>query len=179
MNRLIFSFCLSASLLIVSTSTAQKTATPPPDTGDRRDMGDLLIQGLKQIDGCLAVKTCEWNDGKQSIVAWFKNKEAAVEWYYSDTHQGLIGTKTEQDQEYHEPMEHVDDEAQPVMVIATLTPSDQPELPGMKIPISQISIELFAALPGGAHISGRVSPETFRVPHMRDYTAESAAAGNH
>ena len=76
-------------------------------------------------------------------------------------------------------MEHVDDEAQPVMVIATLTPSDKPELPGMKIPISQISIELFAALPGGAQISGRVSPETFRVPHMRGSTAESAAAGNH
>ena len=82
----------------------------------------------------------------------------------------MIGNKTDGAKKADEPMEHIQDDNQPIMVIASLTPAAKPELPGINIPISQISIELFAPLPGGAHVGGRVSPKNFKVPHMRDYT---------
>ena len=175
MNRLIIRLFVAAWLAFISTSMAQQTATPP-DRRTQDDMGELLIQGLKDVDGCLAVKTCRWSDGKQSIVAWFENRAAAVSWYYSPTHQSMMGDKTDRALEKNEPMVHVEDTDRPIMVMATLTPADKPELRGIDIPISQISIELFAALPGGAQISGRVSPAGVQVPHMRDYSPSPAGA---
>ena len=160
---------LLTALILVSTATAQRTAAPESTARQRPDMGQLLMKGLKEVDGCLAVKSCDWNDGKSSIVAWFENKAAAVDWYYSDVHQGMIGNKTDGSRQDDEPMKYIVDEDQPIMVIATITPSDEPRLSGIDIPISQISIELFAPLPGGAHVGGRVSPASLEVPHMRDY----------
>ncbi|MEM7455850.1 MAG: hypothetical protein AAF456_15965 [Planctomycetota bacterium] len=143
-----------------------------PQAGEQQpDMGTLLIQGLQQTEGCLGVKTCQWDDGKTSIVAWFENKAAAQRWYYSDTHMGMIGGSTDGTvgDEQHAPLTHVEDDDTPIMVIASLTFSDRPELPGINIPISQISIEMFAPLPGGAQMNGRVSPEAFIVPEMNTY----------
>ena len=71
-----------------------------------------------------------------------------------------------------EPLAHVPDDQGPIMVIATITPSDTPEIEGFPVPISQISIELFAPLPGGAHVNGRLAPEAFEVEHMRDLTGQ-------
>lgn len=166
MHRRIPRFLVVILLTSRSSVIAQEVATRPEPP---RNMGALLMQGLREVEGCLEVKTCEWNDGKRSIVAWFEDKDAAVAWYYSDTHQAMIGTKTDGTMKNQEPMQYVTD--QPVMVIATLTPAHKPELPGVQIPISQISIELFSALPGGAQIGGRVSPPEFKIPHMRDYTS--------
>ena len=162
----------------------QKTESPPKVVQEKtetrqekkprgRDMGAMLIRGLKKTKGCIDVKTCQWSDGKQSIVAWFENKKAAVAWYYSGTHQAMMGGQTDGSTTTGKPLEHVKNDKQPIMVIASLTPSKKPELEGVKIPISQISIELFAALPGGAHVGGRVSPKGFKVPHMRDYTKKT------
>ena len=167
MNRVIFQWTLFACLAFVSSSFAQQTAAPP---AQQEDMGAILVKGLRAVDGCLQVKTCEWDDGKQSIVAWFENKKAATAWFHSPTHQAMIGGKTDGSIDNMEPMQYLEDENQPIMVIASLTPAAKPELAGMNIPISQISVELFAPLPGGALIGGRVSPPTFHVPHMRDYT---------
>ena len=163
-------YLLFTALILTSTATAQRSAAPSA-TGQRPDMGKMLMQGLKEVDGCLEVKTCKWNDGKSSIVAWFVDKAAAADWYYSDVHQGMIGNKTDGSLRDDEPMKYLVDEDQPIMVIATLTHSEKPELSGIDIPISQISIELFAPLPGGAQVGGRVSPAAFPVPHMRDYTS--------
>jgi len=187
MNRLWIHFFAIFSLTFVSTIQAQPPAAPPAksvqqpakqqtDQRQKPDMGNILIGGLKKVDGCLQVKTCRWEDGKQSIVAWFENKEAAENWYYSATHQAMMGGKVDDSLEKREPMQHIENVDQPMMVIATLTPAAKPELPGFKIPISQISIELFAALPGGAYVGGRVSPETFKVPHMRNYLGDDANA---
>ena len=166
MQRPIIHMALLASLVFVSSSLAQQTAPP----AQQEDVGAILVKGLRAIDGCLQVKTCDWDDGKQSIVAWFENKKAATAWFHSPTHQAIIGGKTDGSMDNMEPMQYIEDESQPIMVIASLTPSSKPELPGMNLPISQISVELFAPLPGGAYISGRVSPLDMNVPHMRDYT---------
>ena len=185
MSRLIASSIIAISLTIGSTAWAQQSIAPSKKSGQQEadqqtdqqqggDMGGMLIKGLQAVDGCIAVKTCDWSDGKQSIVAWFKNKEAVETWYYSRTHQGMMRAMTDGSFEADEPMQHIENEDQPIMVIATLTPSDKMDLPNMKMPISQISIELFAALPGGAHVNGRASPDGFEVPHMKDYSPPSS-----
>ena len=143
---------------------------PASDKQRQPDMGMILMRGLKETPGCLGVKTCRWDDGKQSIVAWFEDKDAAATWYYSATHQAMMKGNTDEEDTEKEPMQHIVDDSQPIMVIASITPSDRPRLPGIKIPISQISIELFRALPGGAQVGGRVSPLEFKVPHMKNYT---------
>ena len=56
------------------------------------------------------------------------------------------------------------------MVIASLTFSDRPQIDGIPIPISQISIEVYQAAPGGAYINGKLAPESFKVEHMKNLT---------
>ena len=89
MLKIVCKISLLAFVLSIHTPViAQRSAPPAGKT--QGDMGRLLLDGLKEVDGCLAVKQCGWNDGKQSIVAWFKNKKAAAEWYYSPIHQAMM-----------------------------------------------------------------------------------------
>ncbi|MHC4975817.1 MAG: antibiotic biosynthesis monooxygenase family protein [Planctomycetota bacterium] len=154
-------------LLNGNTATAQEQEGQP-------DMGDMLISGLKQVEGCLGVDAGRYMSGKNTIVAWFENAEAAKRWYFSDTHQYMMtGMGAGEDYE-HKPLSHVEDQDSPIMVIATITPTDgEQQVEGFPVPISQVSIELFAPLPGGAHVNGRFSPDSFVVPHMTDLTDES------
>lgn len=48
------------------------------------------------------------------------------------------------------------------------------EIPDVPFPISQIAIEIYEALPGGAYIMGRFAPDGVKVAHMRDYTPQEA-----
>lgn len=140
------------------------------------DIGMMLINGLRETEGCLGVDAGDMMSGKNVIIAWFENKAAVEKWYYSRTHLGALKRfiKTDVD---HEPLEFVTDENAPIMVIASLTPSTREELAQVAMPISQISIELFAPLPGGAHLNGRLSPETFKVAHMHDLSDGAAGGG--
>ena len=171
-------FCLLLSAAIVTNGFAQQ-ATESAKGGQAvqerpsGDMGAILVRGLKKTEGCLGVETCEWQSGKQSIVAWFENKAAATRWYQSSTHQAMMKGNMEGFGGGGEPMQHIKDEETPIMVLASLTFASKPELDGVKLPISQISIELFAPLPGGAFVGGRVSPKGFKVPHMKGYTPDS------
>ncbi len=136
----------------------------------QNEMGERLAAGLRETEGCLGVDLAQWQSGKNTICAWFENKEAVERWYYSDTHQGFMGAvggKAGDD----EPMQHVKTEG-PIMVMATISFNGPPALPGSRIPFSQIAIELFEPLPGGAHVNGRLAPEKFKVEHMRDLTPE-------
>ena len=173
----LLAFCLTFVSSATTSAVAQEKTVQPPQQTQPEDIGTILVKGLKAVDGCIDVKTCEWSDGKQSIVAWFENKEAAASWYYSETHQGMMRAMTDGGfDDEAEPMEHIKDEEQPIMVIASLTPSAKMDLPGVKMPISQISIELFAPLPGGAQVGGRVSPPEFKVPYMDNYTPPKESA---
>ena len=144
--------------------TASANATPAVQP----DLGEMLLQGLRATPGCLAADGARWDSGKNSIVGWFESKDAVIAWYDSNVHRHLMepmgGASSE-------PLAHVPDDQGPIMVIATSTFSERPEIEGFPAPISQISIELFAPLPGGAHVNGRLAPDTFTVEHMRDLTA--------
>lgn len=141
------------------------------------DMGQRLIAGLMATPGCLKADATAWRDGRNSIFAWFENKAAVERWYHSDTHQGMMG-QLGAGPDQRQPLEHVEDPDAPVLVIATINFNGPPAVPG-PIPFSEIAIELFAPLPGGAFIGRRLAPETFEVSHMRDFTqAGYPPAGN-
>lgn len=151
---------------------AQPASTPAPSAprapgNAGAGFATMLMQGLKSVDGCLGVEAAQTQSGKNVIIAWFRDAKAARDWYNHPVHLrmvGMVGQKPED----NKPLEHVADGV-PVMVMATITPSDKPEIEGFPMPISQISIELYAPLPGGAAINGRLAPEAFPVEHMQDY----------
>lgn len=150
-------------------------ARPQPDqpagpAAGGQDMGRALIEGLRATDGCLGVDAAQTMSGRNTIIAWFENKEAVKRWYYSDVHQSMMRGATDPDEFGAGPLRHVEDEETPIMVVATITFADRPHFESIRMPISQISIELYAPLPGGAFLGRRLAPEEFKVPHMRDYT---------
>jgi hypothetical protein len=67
-------------------------------------------------------------------------------------------------------MASVPDEG-PILVIASITPSrpgDAEAFDGMGV--SQIAIELYQPLPGGAGLGGRFAPAGVKVQGLTDYT---------
>ena len=148
-------------------SSASET-NAPAIAQPQGDMGQQLAEGLKKTEGCLGVDLAQWQSGKNTICAWFENKDAVERWYYSESHSGFMGA-VGSDPEDRKPLRHVKTEG-PIMVMATISFNGPPAVEGGKIPFSQIAIELFEPLPGGAHINGRLAPEKFKVEHMRDLT---------
>jgi len=157
----------------------QKPSAPPahggpgqtePGAAASPDMGAMLMNALKSSPGCLGVDAGQFMSGKNSIVAWFESADAARAWYGNPVHKrmmaGMGGSQ-------RKPLEHVTSNG-PVMVIATITMAQDGKgtIEGFPMPISQISIELFSPLPGGAHVNGRLAPEGFKVEHMIDYTGQ-------
>jgi len=126
-----------------------------------------LVGALKATPGCLGVETARTSSGKQVIFAWFENKKAVLNWYYSDTHRSVqkmfapeSGTRT--------PMADIPDDGNPILAIASLTPSAAPASGGMPFAVSQIAIELYRPLPGGLAAGGRFSPLAMKVPGLVD-----------
>src|SRR5262249_41626098 len=126
-----------------------------------------LVGPLKASPGCLGVETAVTSSGKQVIFAWFEDKKAVLKWYHSDLHQKLIRDFFPL-AEYPRPLKDVADDGNPIMVIASITMAAKAKDKGP--PVSQIAIELYRPLPGGAHLGGRFAPPTVKVPGMRDYT---------
>jgi hypothetical protein len=128
-----------------------------------------LPEAIKATPGCLGVETAQTSSGKMVIFAWFENKKAALAWYYSDTHQVLVkmgsgGAPARP----RGPMADVPDDGRPIMAIASVTlarPQDGVPQKGLP-PVSQISIELYAPLPGGLAVGGRFAPASVNVPGL-------------
>lgn len=134
------------------------------------DMAAMLISGLENTPGCLGVDAGQFRSGKLAIMAWFENKQAVLNWYNSPAHQRMAASLTGGEKP-GEPLAHITDEETPILVIASLTPNGQDGGGGSGGgPFSQLAIELYAPLPGGAYIGGRMAPEAFEIPHMRSMT---------
>lgn len=132
-----------------------------------------LVKGLKASPGCIGVETARTSSGKTVIFAWFKDKKAALGWYNSDMHKGLMQGMGGGD---GRGLRHITDDGKPVLVIASITPSDKPMIDGVPMPISQISIELYQPLPGGASLGGTFAPSDLEVPHLRRLNADGSDA---
>jgi hypothetical protein len=89
---------------------AQSPATGGPD----------LVAALKAVPGCLGVETARTATGKQVIFAWFQNKKALLDWYYSPVHQQLMA-QFFPGATLRTPMPDVVDNGQPILAIASLT----------------------------------------------------------
>lgn len=139
---------------------ANGAAGRPAGAGPAGDMGAILIQGLRETPGCLGVESGGMTSGKQVIFAFFKDKEAALAWYHSPTHQRFRQMMPPADPD-HVPMKHVP-EGVPVMALASISFTGEPAIKDSPIPFSQIAIELFAPLTGGLSIGGGFSPDEFR-----------------
>lgn len=162
--------------LSAATHTQPRNA-PPQGIGD---MGEMLVMGLKSVPGCHGVELAQTQSGRNTIIAWFENREAAMGWIKHPFHQRLMGMAGV-DPAQHRAMQHVPADV-PIMVMATITPSDgpngtRPGIEGLPMPVSQISIELYTPLPGGAHINGRLTPMAVKVPHMKDYNRRAENYG--
>jgi hypothetical protein len=169
-RRKTLSVCtLAAGLAIAGLAVAQQQGQRAGGQAGP-DMGQRLVEGLRNTPGCLGVDAGQFMSGKNAIVAWFENKAAVQKWYYSETHMNMLGgVGANPATMEHAPLAHVTVENMPIMVIASITFTDKPELEGVPMPISQISIELYAPLPGGASINGRLAPDSFKVEHHKFY----------
>lgn len=165
---------LGVASLSTSSAFAQQDGQQPPveqtqPANPAAGMGQMLINSLKSVEGCLGVDAGEMASGKNVIIGWFEDAEAARRWYRHPTHRAMVmmagGASGDEG-----PLAHVE-EGVPLMVIASITFSDKAEIPGIPMPISQISIEVYQAAPGGAYINGKLAPETFKVEHMKNLTA--------
>jgi hypothetical protein len=153
-----------AAVIFGPTIVAGQQAPPAqPPSGGFPD----LVGALKASPGCLGVETARTSSGKQVIFAWFENKKAALAWYYSDTHRSLQKMLAP-GAPARTPMADVPDDGNPVMAIASLTPSGGPGTNGMPFGVSQIAIELYRPLPGGIAAGGRFAPSVMKVPGLMD-----------
>jgi len=152
-----------AAVIFGPTIVAGQQPPPPGPGGGFPD----LVGALKASPGCLGVETARTSSGKQVIFAWFENKKAALAWYYSDTHRSLQKMLAP-GSPARTPMADVPDDDNPVLAIASLTPSGGPATNGRPLGISQIAIELYRPLPGGLAAGGRFAPSVMKVPGLVD-----------
>ena len=136
---------------------------PPPGFPD-------LVGALKSTPGCVGVEVARTGSGKQVIFAWFEDKKAALNWYYSDTHQAAMKQFFPQSQQEPKrtPLKDVPEDVGPVLAIASITLADKAPGDVTTLPISQIAIELYRPLPGGLALGGRFAPAAIKVQGLRE-----------
>jgi uncharacterized membrane protein len=133
--------------------------------------GPDLVAGLKATPGVLGVDTAQTSSGKQVIFAWFENKQAVLNWFYSETHQTAMRLFAPGGASGRPPLAHIKDDSGPIMAIASLTLVQTPQVAGVNMPVSQIAIELYAPLPGGLAAGGTFAPAALKVPGLVEVDA--------
>ncbi len=152
---------LGTLLAALCVGLAPAAGDEPPAKDKFKFAGDALIKGLKETPGCLGVETARTGSGKAVIFAFFENKKAAMKWFYSPTHREVMETLGARYEGKRTPMKGVPDDV-PVMALASLTPGKPPS-GDVKLPVSQIAIELYTPLTGGLSIGGGFAPDAFRA----------------
>jgi hypothetical protein len=124
-----------------------------------------LVGALKATPGCIGVETAMTSTGKRVIFAWFEDKKAVLNWYYSDVHQATMKQFFPQSGG-HTPLAGVPDGV-PVMAIASLTMAERAPGEPASMPFSQIAIELYSPQPGGIALGGSFGPAALKVPGLQ------------
>ncbi len=116
--------------------------------------------------------------GKNVIFAWFENKNAAVTWYDSQVHRGVM-KKYFPESGVGRPMSDIPDDSGPILTIASITFAKEPEVAGTTLPISQIAIEHYAPLNGGIAYGGRFTPAGVKAAEAKSNgtVADSTTTG--
>ena len=157
---------LAVCLLATGRGIAQEGQKPDAKHPD-------LAAALKNTPGVLGVDSARMQSGKNVIFAWFQNRKAVVDWYYSPVHQGLMKSLAGSIPS-RKPLEQVKEDSGPILVIASLTPADKPKFKEINLPVSQIAIELYQPVPGGAALGGRFAPSAVKVQNLVEHHPEDA-----
>jgi len=169
MNRRVWGSVVVGAAVAIGAAWMQPAERDAGKTDPAEAFATMLMDALNQIEGCLGTDAAKFKSGKTVIVAWFKNKAAVEAWYNHPTHVMMmrgIGTNPAD----FKPLEHVKDSNTPVMVMASMTIGGETTMPG-PMPFSQISIEMYTPLPGGAMVNGRLAPKAFPIPQFDDLGA--------
>jgi len=142
---------------------------PPPGAHGMGPLPDM-IGAIKNAPGCLGVELAQTMSGKRVIFSWFEDKKSVINWYYSEPHQQMMDAFFNETSANFKPLEHVPDDAGPLLVIASLTMAEGEKLKESTMPISQIAIEIYEPVTGGLFLGGRFAPEGVKVEHMQDYS---------
>jgi hypothetical protein len=161
---------VTLALIVFSPGGLMLLAQGPP-----AGMPDLVAM-LKSTPGCLGVEAARTAGGKQVLFAWFENKQAVLNWFYSPGHQQLMKMFSPGGSSGRKPLAEIADNSGPIMAIASLTMTDKPQVGGVQLPVSQIAIELYAPLPGGLAAGGRFAPATVKVSGLMEVPAEPVPA---
>jgi hypothetical protein len=161
---------------VISPAAVVTFAQAPPrlDSGSTQKLPDL-VASLRATPGVLGVDAGQMASRKQVIFASFENKQAVLNWFYSDVHQAYMRALTPGAGTGRKPLADIADNGGPILAIASLTMADQPQVPGVQMPISQIAIELYAPLPGGLAAGGRFAPATVKVPGLIEVSVAAPA----
>ena len=134
-----------------------------------------LIGALKATPGVLGVDAARTTmNGKAVIFAWFENKKAVLNWYYSDVHLTVMKQFSGGKRRPGGPLADVPDDGRPVLAIASLTMPAAPANGDLRTAVTQIAIELYAPLPGGLAAGGRFAPSSVKVPGLIETPAVSS-----
>jgi hypothetical protein len=155
---------LGLAALVFAPALMAGQGTPP---GRSEGFPDL-VGALKATPGCIGVETAMTQTGKRVIFAWFEDKKAVLNWYYSETHQAAM-KQFFPTFSAHTPLTGVPDGV-PVLAVASLTMAERAPSAATSLAISQIAIELYSPLPGGLALGGRFAPAALPVPGLRDVT---------
>jgi heme-degrading monooxygenase HmoA len=164
MNRFVFACALSAAIglsvgLTVTRAGAQDPQSKPKSVNQFPD----LVGGLKATPGCLGVEPVAAKGGKQiAIMAWFKDKASLEGWYNSQMHREAMAKFLPGFSSGRKPLSLIKDPKQPILVIASVTPSEKPA-EGQSLAVSQIAIELYTPLPGGIALGHSFAPDSLSV----------------
>jgi len=165
---------LAAAVLALVTSVPSLVTLHAQSAQSKSGMPDL-VGALRATPGVLGVEAAQTLSGKQAIFAWFENKKAVLAWYYSDTHQKLMLQFSGGFKVADRPLADVPDDGGPILAIASLKMAPNAAEPkdagDLRTSVTQISIELYAPLPGGLAVGGRFAPSTVKVPGLVEVPA--------
>jgi hypothetical protein len=137
-----------------------------------------LIRAVLASPGVLGVELGQTLKGKFVIFAWFENKKALVDWYWSDFHMKGVQWAFPNRAFDRQPLPDTPDDAGQILALVTLKLADAAEprsgnAPGRRA-IQSIGIELYTPLPGGVAVGERFAPKSVRVPALREFTIGGA-----
>jgi hypothetical protein len=161
-NSVSLRYALAVLVLGGCVGLGQAAGPPAQDKGKDAGFPDL-VAALKASPGCLGVETAQTASGKSVIFAWFEDKKAVLNWYYSDTHQAVMKRFFPGAKRNHKPLADVPDDSGPILAVASITLTAKPSKEN-PLPFRQIAIELYRPLGGGLAVGGRFAPDKMKVP---------------
>jgi tetratricopeptide (TPR) repeat protein len=135
-----------------------------------------VIEALRAAPGCLGVETAQTTSGRRVIFAWFEDKKALVDWYYSEPHQAAMKRVFPDLTVERAPLADLAEDSGPILAIVSVKFTERSGRTWPARPIASIGIELYGPLPGGIALGGRFAPAALRVPGLREFDAGAASS---